>query len=132
MFVFIDPASSVPIYRQLVDEVVYRVASGGLREGDQLPSIRTLATELRINPNTVIKAYRELEFTGFAVSHHGKGYFVAASGAGGLREDWRERLRGELAALIARALAVGLTGEEILGLVRKAINKGGNDERDSD
>ena len=81
MILRVDPGLPAPLYRQITDQVIYRIAAGEIREGEQLPSIRRLATELRINPNTVIKAYRELELRGFAASRHGKGFGHDASAA---------------------------------------------------
>ena len=63
MIIQIDPSNSVPIYRQIMEQIIYRIAAGELLPGDQLPSIRRLSTSLRINPNTVIKSYRELELS---------------------------------------------------------------------
>ena len=125
MLLQIDPSLPVPIYRQLADQVVYRIAAGELREGDQLPSIRTLATRLRINPNTVIKAYRELEHRGFADSMHGRGFFVAEGGAEPARGEWRRRALERLREAAMRASAVGLELKEILAAVEQAVREGG-------
>jgi GntR family transcriptional regulator len=73
----IDPSSGTPIYRQLVDQVRQAVASGVLRAGDRLPSVRDLAVELAVNPNTVAKAYQELEREGVVETPRGKGSFIA-------------------------------------------------------
>src|SRR5262249_36800500 len=72
-----NPASGVPIYLQLMEQVKHNVETGALRPGDQLPGIRPLAEELVINPNTVAKAYRELEHEGVIELRHGSGAFVA-------------------------------------------------------
>lgn len=79
MFSRPDPDSGVPVYLQLVEQVKHGVASGALRAGDQLPGIRRAAEELLINPNTVAKAYRELEHEGFIEVRHGAGAFVSES-----------------------------------------------------
>ncbi len=73
----LDPASGVPVYRQLVDQVQGAVASGRLKPGDQLPTIRKVAVDLAINPNTVSRSYRELEQSGTVETQHGSGCFVA-------------------------------------------------------
>jgi GntR family transcriptional regulator len=73
----IDPSSGTPIYRQLVDQVRQAVASGVLRAGDRLPSVRDLAVELAVNPNTVARAYQELEREGVIATPRGRGSFVA-------------------------------------------------------
>jgi len=77
MWYHIDPSSGTPIYRQLVDQVRQAVASGVLRAGDRLPSVRDLAVELAVNPNTIAKAYQELEREGVIETPRGKGSFVA-------------------------------------------------------
>src|ERR1051325_8912264 len=74
-----NPSSGVPIYLQLMEQVKHAVDTGALRAGDQLPGIRTLAEELVINPNTVAKAYRELEHEGVIELRHGSGAFVSAA-----------------------------------------------------
>jgi GntR family transcriptional regulator len=73
----IDPSSGTPIYRQLVDQVRQAVASGVLRAGDRLPSVRDLAVELAVNPNTVAKSYQELEREGVIETPRGRGSFIA-------------------------------------------------------
>src|SRR5712671_7419438 len=73
----LDLHSGVPVYRQLIDQVRSGVASGSLTAGDQLPTVRQLAVDLEINPNTVMRAYRELELGGLLETHQGTGTFVA-------------------------------------------------------
>jgi GntR family transcriptional regulator len=73
----IDPHSGLPVYRQMIDQIKYYVASGTLKAGDQLPSVRELAQRLTINPTTVVKAYSELEHEQVIEIRHGKGAFVA-------------------------------------------------------
>src|SRR5580765_4445918 len=73
----LDLHSGVPVYRQLIDQVRGGIASGSLTAGDQLPTIRQLAVDLEINPNTVMRAYRELELGGLIETHQGTGTFVA-------------------------------------------------------
>ncbi|HEY3367725.1 MAG TPA: GntR family transcriptional regulator [Symbiobacteriaceae bacterium] len=77
MWYHIDPSSGTPIYRQLVDQVRQAVASGVLRAGDRLPSVRDLAVELAVNPNTVAKSYQELEREGVIETPRGRGSFIA-------------------------------------------------------
>lgn len=73
----IDLHSGVPVYRQLIDQVRAGIASGSLTPGDQLPTVRQLAVDLAINPNTVMRAYRELELGGLLETHQGTGTFIA-------------------------------------------------------
>src|SRR5881392_3017410 len=77
-----NPALGTPIYLQLMEQVKHAVETGALRAGDQLPGIRPLAEELVVNPNTVAKAYRELEHEGVIELRHGAGAFVAAAPKG--------------------------------------------------
>src|SRR6202035_4305567 len=91
-----NPASGVPIYLQLMEQVKHAVETGALRAGEQLPGIRPLSEELVINPNTVAKAYRELEHEGIIELRQGAGAFVAAK-AGAHRQS--EKFRGVLTLL---------------------------------
>jgi GntR family transcriptional regulator len=73
----IDPHSGLPVYRQMIEQIKYYIASGTLKAADQLPSVRELAQRLSVNPTTVVKAYTELQHEGVIAIHHGKGAFVA-------------------------------------------------------
>jgi GntR family transcriptional regulator len=73
----LDPHSGLPVYRQLIDQIKHYIASGALKTGDQLPSVRELAQRLSINPTTVVKAYAELEHEEAIEIRHGRGAFVA-------------------------------------------------------
>jgi GntR family transcriptional regulator len=77
LLLHIDPHSGLPVYRQMIDQIKYHIASGTLKAGDQLPSVRELAQRLTINPTTVVKAYSELEHEQVIEIRHGKGAFVA-------------------------------------------------------
>jgi DNA-binding transcriptional regulator YhcF (GntR family) len=109
-----NPASGVPIYLQLMERVKHAVETGALRPGEQLPGIRPLAEELVINPNTVAKAYRELEHEGVIELRHGAGAFVTANARA--RKGTTDRLRAAqavVAAAIERLRAREVTDEEI-------------------
>jgi GntR family transcriptional regulator len=97
----IDPHSGIPVYRQIMDQIRYYVASGVLEPGDQLPSIRDLAQRLSVNPTTVVKAYTELQHGQVIEMRHGKGVFVAERA---VRVSDREREKA--LRRIARQLAV--------------------------
>lgn len=77
MFLKIDPRSSIPIYSQIIDQLKMQTASGRLRQGDRVPTVRELAAQLRVNPNTVAKAYRDLEREGILEGRPGQGSFVS-------------------------------------------------------
>jgi len=109
-----NPASGVPIYLQLMERVKHAVETGALRPGEQLPGIRPLAEELVINPNTVAKAYRELEHEGVIELRHGAGAFVTANARA--RKGTTDRLRAAqavVAAAVERLRARDVTDEEI-------------------
>jgi GntR family transcriptional regulator len=107
-----NTSSGVPIYLQLMEQVKHGIETGALRPGEQLPGIRPLAEELVINPNTVAKAYRELEHEGVIELRHGAGAFVAA----GARSRSTDALRAGqvlVASTIERLRARGLADDEI-------------------
>ena len=108
-----NPSLGVPIYLQLMEQVKHAVETGALRPGDQLPGIRPLAEELVINPNTVAKAYRELEHEGVIELRHGAGAFVTAHGGGRKAADKVRGAQPVVAAAVERLRARGLTDEEI-------------------
>ncbi len=108
-----NPALGVPIYLQLMEQVKHAVETGALREGEQLPGIRPLAEQLVVNPNTVARAYRELEHEGVIDLRHGAGAFVASSGR---TRNLTETLRAGqaiVAGAIERLRARELRDEEI-------------------
>jgi GntR family transcriptional regulator len=110
----LDAASGVPVYRQIIDQVTGGVASGALAPGDQLPTVRQVSVDLAINPNTVMRAYRELEIRGILETQQGTGTFISRQKPkrGGAE---RQRQLGQLAAdCIARAGVAGFTTEELL------------------
>ena len=80
MFIEINPSSGVPIYLQIINQVKYSIAAGALKSGDKIPAVRELASQLRVNPNTVAKAYRELQREKIIVTRWGEGSFVSDEG----------------------------------------------------
>jgi GntR family transcriptional regulator len=108
-----NPSTGVPIYIQLMEQVKHGIDTGALRAGDQLPGIRPLAEELVINPNTVAKAYRELEHEGVIELRHGAGAFVAATSRAKKTTDNVRAGQAMVAATIERLRARGVTDEEI-------------------
>lgn len=124
MDIRVSPASSAPIYQQIVDQVKQLVASGRLGPGDELPTIRALAQQLLINPNTVARAYRELEVEGLVHSRVGHGTHIA-SGVSPLGPEARLRLLREHAAVLAmHARHLGFTADEVCDLVREQFGAG--------
>jgi GntR family transcriptional regulator len=120
----IDPADPRPIYVQIGDEVRRSVLRGGLRPGDAVPSVRGLARRLRVNPNTVQQAYRELEREGLLDTQRGRGSFIAAGAAP--EAEVRERVVREVAeAALREAARAGLTAEELVEGIRERTRQAG-------
>jgi len=107
-----NPSSGVPIYLQLMEQVKHSIETGALRPGEQLPGIRPLAEELVVNPNTVAKAYRELEHEGVVELRQGAGAFVSAD-AKKTKSDTLRAAQAIVTAAIERLHARGVTDEEI-------------------
>ncbi len=119
----LNPSSGVPIYRQIEDQVRYGVASGALRPGDQLPTVRALAVDLAVNPNTVIKAYTELERDGIVTTEQGSGTFVSASAAPPSEGERQEKLDGLCAEFLAEAARYGFSARDVLRSIRGLIER---------
>ena len=117
----IDLHSGMPVYRQLIDQVRSGIASGSLIAGDQLPTVRQLAVDLAINPNTVMRAYRELEFGGLLETHQGTGTFITKKKLEKNSPE-RERQLGQMAGeFAARAGAAGFTLEDLIDRLRDLL-----------
>jgi len=116
----INLADGVPIYRQIVNQVKYLVASGLLTPGEELPPIRTLALQLKVTPNTIVKAYGELEISGVIHKRQGSGTFVSEGRPQqvALRER-RRVIEQRIDALLAEAHQLNFSAEEILRMVRE-------------
>ena len=108
-----NPSSGVPIYLQLMEQVKHGIETGALRPGEQLPGMRPLAEELVINPNTVAKAYRELEHEGVIELRHGAGAFVARNAGAKKLTDKLRAGQAIVAAAVDQLRAHGVTDEEI-------------------
>jgi GntR family transcriptional regulator len=108
-----NPSLGVPIYLQLMEQVKHAIETGALRPGEQLPGIRPLAEELVINPNTVAKAYRELEHEGVIELRHGAGAFVSGNARARKVADKFGAAQPVVAAAVERLRARGLNDEEI-------------------
>jgi GntR family transcriptional regulator len=119
MQLHISPNDGVPIYLQIVNQVKYLVASGRLQPGEELTPIRVLADQLVINPNTVARAYRELEVAGVVTKRRTAGTFVADAGSPLARRERLKILTERVDALLAESRQLGVDLEELLGLVRQ-------------
>ncbi|MDT3703542.1 MAG: GntR family transcriptional regulator [Thermincola sp.] len=120
----LDFRSRVPVYEQLTEKIKEQIVYGVLKEDEQLPSVRELALELTINPNTIQKAYRELERQGYIYSVPGKGNFVKPM-AKTENTKQKQELMAQLRKVIAELLYLGITVEELREIVEKTGNRGG-------
>jgi len=117
----LDLHTGVPVYRQLIDQVRSGIASGTLAAGDQLPTVRQLAVDLTINPNTVMRAYRELELGGLLETHQGTGTFVSDKKPEKKSAE-PDRQLGQIAnELAARAGAAGFSLEELIDRMQELL-----------
>jgi GntR family transcriptional regulator len=114
----LDLHSGVPVYRQIIDQVRGGIASGLLTAGDQLPTVRQLAVDLAINPNTVVRAYRELELGGLLETHQGTGTFISAQKMKRADAERERQLTQIVADCVSRAGAAGFTVEELIEELR--------------
>jgi GntR family transcriptional regulator len=117
-----NPSSGVPIYLQLMEQVKHGIETGALRPGDQLPGIRPLAEELVINPNTVAKAYRELEHEGVIELRHGAGAFVSANARAKKMSETLRSGQTIVAGAIDKLRARGVTDDEIRRLFEAELS----------
>ncbi|MDZ4857855.1 MAG: GntR family transcriptional regulator [Candidatus Hydrogenedentes bacterium] len=118
MNIHLSPKNGVPIYRQIVSQVKYLVASGRLRASDEVPPIRVLAERLLINPNTVARAYRELEQAGIFITRQGAGTYVSTEGT---PFAWAERIKiltAHVDGLLAEARQLDVPVEEVISLMK--------------
>jgi GntR family transcriptional regulator len=117
----LDLHTGVPVYRQLIDQVRAGIASGTLSAGDQLPTVRQLAVDLAINPNTVMRAYRELELGGLLETHQGTGTFISDSRPEKQSVERERQLVQMAAEFAARAGAAGFTLEDLIDRLRAML-----------
>ena len=122
MYLQINASSSVPIFIQITNQIKYSIAMGAYRPEDKLPSVRELALRLRVNPNTVVKAYRELERESVVYTQRGRGVFVS-EGARGISKKERKRIIDQrLGAAINEALHSDLSPTEIRKIVDSKLD----------
>jgi GntR family transcriptional regulator len=115
----ISPNDGVPIYLQIVNQVKYLVGSGRLAAGEEIPPIRVLAEQLLVNPNTVARAYLELERAGVVVKRHGSGTYVSESGSPLARRQRMKILTQRADALIAEAQHMDVDLQEVIQLLKQ-------------
>ena len=123
MQIYVSPNDGVPIYQQIVNQVRYLVASGRLSAGDQLPPVRKLAEQVLVNPNTVARAYRDLESQGVIESRQGAGSFVADGVSPLSRRERTSILNDRLDQLLAEASHMNVDVETLIKLLRKRARR---------
>ncbi|ALP90314.1 GntR family transcriptional regulator [Clostridium butyricum] len=126
----IDPRSSTPIYEQIELGIKELILKGGLKSNDKLPSVREMSAILTINPNTISKAYGELERDGIIETLRGKGTFVTDNFKGKVDEKKMDYIQGELKKIILEANYGGISKEEFLKLVLEIFSELGVNEND--
>ncbi len=115
----VEYKSGIPVYRQIINQACAAVAAGALKRGDQLPTIRVLSERLQVNPNTVAKAYRELELKGIIVSERGSGSFVQAPPRAPAAREKKASLKKLYDRFLAEAASTGLTERELFSFIKQ-------------
>jgi len=123
MLLKIHTDSPIPIYEQIVTQIIFGIASEELTVGELLPSVRDLAPRLVVNPNTVARAFQELERRGVVVSRRGKGMEVTAAAPGLCRAQRQEIIRGRIREALREAAGSALSATEIRRLVDEELNR---------
>ena len=132
MQIQIEAKDGVPIYLQVMQQIKYLVASGRLRPGEELPSIRTLAEQLLVNPNTIARAYRELETAGVVEKRRTAGTYIAENGSPLAKKERLKLLNERIDRLLVEAFQMGFDLDDVLKLIEKsqlATNRQKQEER---
>jgi len=117
--IHISPSDGIPIYLQIVNQVKYLVASGRLAPAEELPPIRTLAEQLLVNPNTVARAYRELEAAGIVEKRRTAGTYVSENGSPLARRERIKIITGRVDALVAEAAQMDVSLDELVKIIER-------------
>ena len=117
----LNPSSGVPLYLQLMEQVKHGIETGAMQAGDQLPSVRQMAEELVINPNTVVRAYRELEHEGVIELKHGSGAFICKSIVP--RAKLMQKAQGVVQQMVEKLGSFDLSEEEIRRLIENELGR---------
>ena len=124
MYIKVNPDSGIPLYVQIIKQLKYLVACGALKAGDQLPPVRDLAMQLRINPNTVARAYHDLRYEKFITSKWGEGTFISEEVAKIAESEKKKIIAEALDQAIHQATSLGLTTEEITQIFTNQLKEG--------
>lgn len=123
MRIIVSTRSGQPIYEQIKDQLKAAVLAGELREGEALPSIRSLAKELRVSVITTTRAYNDLEQEGFLASVQGKGFFVLPKGASKASAQYRARIRARLSEAVRDARLAGMTPDALRAVLEELLKE---------
>lgn len=126
----LDPKSGIPYYRQIIDQIRYGILSGRLKVGEQLPTVRGLAVELKVNLNTVSKAYKELEIQDILETQQGTGTFIGSVPVDIPEEERKKKLNDICTEFFNIAASYGFTEEDLIGELTKY--KEGRNGKDRD
>jgi GntR family transcriptional regulator len=125
----LDLHSGVPVYLQIIDQVMGRMAAGALQPGDQLPTVRQVAVDLAINPNTVQRAYREMEIRGVLETQQGTGTFIGQQQVKRDDVERQRRLAQLVSDFVGRAGAAGFTVKELLEQIHEFHNESNGEKK---
>lgn len=131
MQIHLQADDGVPMYKQIIAQVKSMIATQRLSPGDDLPSVRALAQQLLVNPNTVARAYRDLETMGLVISQRGRGTTVSHSGSPLARDEQRQIINNRIDALLAEAALLGFTLREIKQMLDDAANNADSETQES-
>ncbi len=132
MYIHIDHNSGVPITQQIVEQIKYMTISGSLKGNEKIPSVRGLATELKLNPTTVARVYRQLEAEEIIYTQRGRGTFISPRRSGLTDEEKKRRMGGAIRKLVVEAGRLGMDSNDLLDLVREEINTLHGSSKDGD
>jgi len=115
----LDPKAGIPFYRQIIDQIKFGIASGNLKAGEQLPTVRSLAVELKVNLNTVTKAYKELEIQNILETQQGTGTFIGKSDIQIPAGERKAKLSGICNEFMTIAYSYGFTSDDMIKELQK-------------
>ena len=110
----LDPSGGMPFYRQIIDQIKFGIASGKLKTGEQLPTVRALAVQLKVNLNTIAKAYKELEILGILDTQQGSGTFINANGIVLSDEEKQKKIRDICKEFLTVTFTYGFSIDEVI------------------
>lgn len=125
----LDYSSGVPIYRQIIDQIRFGIASGQLKLGEQLPTVRALAVELKVNLNTVSKAYKELEIRNILETQQGSGTFISQVSTEVSEKERHDKLKEICTQFSSAALSYGFGIDEVIAELKRQVNKDSGDKQ---